>query len=181
MPTAQIQPANGAATMEIAPYIFMQLPALLTVDDEPGPGLQTLIEFTFNSNRGRVQATTVAVRSSPAGDPVTGTDLRAVRVADLTAEHLPKLARKLDGSPVTPSREKIAGLVARGPSDGEVLLLVADLYSYADAVGLRPAKHVQETLGLPSATASRWIRRAREAGLFDRGTFTIEDVDDGDD
>lgn len=166
--------------MEVAPGIFMRLPARLAVEESPSPGLRTLIEFAFNFERREVQAVTVAVQSTT-GLPVTGTDLRGVRVAELTAEHLPTLATKYEGSPVQPAPKAIADLVSQGPSNGLTLRLVADLYQYASAVGLRPAKHVQDVLGLPSATASRWIRRARESGLFDRATTTIEDVTDGDD
>ncbi|MEV0947195.1 hypothetical protein [Rhodococcus sp. NPDC049939] len=49
------------------------------------------------------------------------------------------------------------------------------------ALGLRPAKHVQEVLDIPSATATRWIRRARELPIFDSATATGEEVVDGDD
>ena len=181
MPPARIESAHDAVPLEIAPGIYMRLPALLTAEDSPSPGLRTRIEFLFDFDRREVQAATVAVQSQPGGDSVTGTDLRAVKVAELTAEYVPTLAMKHDGSPVQPAPDEIAELVSRGPSNGATIQLVADLYLYADAVGLRPAKHVQEVLGLPPATASRWIRRAREARLFESAVVTIEGVVDGDD
>lgn len=162
-----IEYAANAATQEIAPGIFMRLPARCIVENSPSAGLDTLIEFDYQHERRQVHVVTVAVKSSRSQESITGTDLRAVRVAELTAQHLPALAFRYDGSAVQPDSVRIADLVAQGPASGDTMRLVADLYSYAHAVGLRPAKHVQDVLGLASATASRWIRRARDLRMLD--------------
>lgn len=155
----------------------MRLPARCVVEDSPTPGLDTAIEFDYNHSRHQVQVVTVAVRSSPGGAAVSGTDLRAVRVADLTAQQLPALAFTHDGNPVQPDAATIEERVRQGPTSGQTLRLVADLYAYAHAVGLRPAKHVQDVLGLAPATTSRWIRRARDLRMLD----DLEAATDGDD
>lgn len=53
-----------------------------------------------------------------------------------------------------------------GPSM-ETLSWVARVYSWYRVVGGNPAVAVHETLGIPQRTASRWIAKARDAGLLD--------------
>ena len=54
-----------------------------------------------------------------------------------------------------------------GPGDDRSLLWVARIYRIAVALNQRPAKAVQDMLGLTPPNASIWIRRARDRRLLD--------------
>lgn len=158
-----IQPTSWAVETAIAPAIFMNLPAVLSVDDEPEAGYTTEIEIDFDGTR--INATAVAVRTRETGKPVTGTQLRAVRVAGLIGEHLPNYARTLDGGHPL-SAERIDELTF-SPRSRKLKRFAVDSYLFARAVGLPPTKYVEDLLQIPRPTLSRWLRDARELGWID--------------
>lgn len=164
-PVATFEESSWTKPTEVGPGVFMNLPVLLTVDDEPSAGFSTQIELDFDGSQ--IRATAVGVRST-AGLPVTGTELRSVRVAGLIAEHLPRHAQTMsDSRGLTKDAEEIAALRDAGPGYGPTLRFVADNYSFARAIGLPPAKYVQQVLNAPRPTVTRWIRRAKELGWID--------------
>lgn len=120
----------------------------------PGPDFETLIITDVHD--GALTATSVTVRSKVHGVPVTGTVLRSVRVADLSAD-----------VPAIPySVKQIRQLRDAGIRNPDTAAMVANLYKAAESAGSPPAKTVRESIGLSTATATRWIRHARNAGLI---------------
>ncbi|MDP9394865.1 MAG: hypothetical protein M3Q27_11740 [Actinomycetota bacterium] len=57
------------------------------------------------------------------------------------------------------------GLAKEGPTD-RALRWVAHSYRYGLAIQGRPTKAVEEFLGVPRATAGRWVSKARERGFL---------------
>ncbi|WP_156747645.1 hypothetical protein [Nocardia sp. 852002-51244_SCH5132740] len=168
---------------QVAPGVYLPIPSLLVVPDHPEPGLVTKIEIVFDGTK--VFPAGVSVESRVAGRPVTGTELRGVRVAGLIAEHLPSHAHNSLGARLfagTP--EEVTALREAGIRHGATLEFVASSYQIARALGLPPAKYVQERLGLTRPTATRWIRQVRDMGWLDDGDLKSEvqqGVSDGDD
>ncbi|MUN54764.1 hypothetical protein GMA10_05995 [Kocuria koreensis] len=72
-----------------------------------------------------------------------------------------------------------ANLRSRGPSSLETIQIAADAYNLAAALGIPESKTVQRVFSangaldpLPRATASGWIRRAKDSGLINEGQET---------
>lgn len=135
---------------------------MITVNDEPAPGFETSIEADLID--GKLIAKSVTVRSLVDGVPVTGTELRAVRVKAIIIENAPYLGAVLQ----VPA--DIEGLRKAGMRNLETACAVADLYRLAEYTGHPPVKCVQEQFGLSRPTATRWIRHAREIGVLPCGS-----------
>lgn len=96
---------------------------------------------------------------------IASADPFAVNTATLAAEREELIARSTAAG-LESWRERAASEAGRpGPSE-EILRWVARVYVWFDVVGGRPAKGVQETLGIPARTASRWIATVRAQGLI---------------
>lgn len=126
---------------------------------------------------GMLQPTRVEVVGRD-GYPVSGTTLRQVPVKGM-ASHLIQnaIATREEtesgttvsmgaSSPIHLDEAEKLRLRSQGPVE-ESLRAVANFYEFGRITGYPPAKFVEDNLGLPRTTASKWIRRAREAGLID--------------
>lgn len=108
------------------------------------------------------------------GIPITGASLRTIQVAQLVAllgrGELEKYAmvcgRQWRWSVV---KEQVAQAVAAGrpKPTPETLELVAIVYEFAQILGEKPVKMLQELFGLAPSTANHWVRLARERGHLD--------------
>jgi hypothetical protein len=164
----------------IAPGLYMALPSVMIWKDLELDGQSYDVTVGINMTPYGVRATSLNVSSPSDGVPVTSKTLRALRVWDATRTALINGVSR--GSTRTtdtglevmtevmtmqgaPSDEKVAQLRKQGPTD-ESLEWVAFYYNLAEVLQLPPAKQVEANLGLPSATASRWIKRAKDKGLI---------------
>ncbi len=117
------------------------------------------------------------------GHPVTGTTLRQVPVKGMAADLIQSvIAAREDTatgtrvpvgrhSPIHLDDAQKARLRDQGPVE-ESLRAVANFYEFGRVTGYPPAKFVEDNLGLPRTTASKWVRRAREAGFLQSLTTT---------
>lgn len=82
-----------------------------------------------------------------------------------------------DRAPTESTHEVVKGLRARARRrvDHRLLEEVARIYR-ANVKSGKPTKAVRDELGLPTSTASYYVRHARDAGL-DMGDQTREDSD----
>ena len=169
--TATAEYVSDGAPVEVGKQLLLRSPGTLVVRDEPHPGWTTRLAVATNGKRLTVYAVAVEGPGVVDGNliEVTGTDLRAVRVRDLVRTHLPQFVIAPEGSSLSISPELRDELRSAGPSNGRARRTAADLYNFASALGLPPAKYVQDQLGLSPATASRWIKRVRELGWLDDG------------
>ena len=109
------------------------------------------------------------------GRAVTGTDLRRIPILELTrraiasAFHPRAVAEQGFGVsthwPIQPSLAEAEHARLVGPTS-ETLKRIAESYQLAKILNQAPAKMVQEHWKLASATASRWIRAAKEGGFI---------------
>jgi hypothetical protein len=102
---------------------------------------------------------------------IAASDAFAVSVASRAADRQQLIQRSTQAG-LASWRERAATEAGRPGPSAEVLTWVARVYVWFSAVGGRPAKGVQDALGIPARTASRWISIAREQGLIggDDGT-----------
>lgn len=168
--TAKAEYFPRGEPVELGRHLSIASPAELVIHDEPHRGWTTRMYVSTDGRRLRVFAVSVEGPGIVEGHPVevTGTDLRAVRIADLVRTHIPQFVNVGAGSTLEKSDEERVELRERGPN-GPGSSYAADLYNFARAIGLPPAKYVQDQLGLSPATTTRWIRRARELGKIDDG------------
>jgi hypothetical protein len=160
---------------QVAPGVYLPIPSLLVVPDTPEENFVTKIEIIFDGTK--VYGATVAVQSQLPGRPVTGTELRAVRVAGLLAEHLPREAHdSLEMKVITTDPAELEQLREAGIRHYHTMSFVAHAYQMAQALGMHPAKYVQEQLGLTRPTATRWIRQVREMGWLQDGELPKSEV-----
>lgn len=61
-------------------------------------------------------------------------------------------------------------LRAAGPSSDETTRAVGWLYKFATKQGVPPVGFIQRTLAVPNATASHWVKLARQAGMVPAST-----------
>lgn len=97
---------------------------------------------------------------------VTGTLLRKIPLGRYTEEASRLLfedLRRRDGSSPQRDPNGLKRAAEAGPTDS-VLRVVGELYAEALMEGGAPAKRIAQQLGLSPATATRWIRRARDKG-----------------
>lgn len=115
------------------------------------------------------------------GEPVTGTLLRRIPIARITRDgvvtELDEVLSDVDGSLAirhgVPAINAVQAEVIRlrGPVD-ESLRVTASIYELARLTGAAPAREVENVLGMPRTTVTKWIRRARDRGY-------LVDGDDG--
>lgn len=117
------------------------------------------VEIHAELRDGQYRCTELHVRQRDGGPEVTGWALRAVPVAAM----LKDLARWATNTPETPEITK--ELAARAPTEA-TLQSVARVYEAAYLVGDPPKKSVAERFEISTATAGRWIARARDAKLL---------------
>ena len=171
--------------------VILELPGTLQIKDQPTIGQSVSFRVEWIEGTG-VRPIAITV-SSLVGEEITSTDLRAVQAKNLwraaIIEHVTyqrmflfeweewdgKVARESSIQLPTHMLDRMRG---RGP-ERSTLEYVADLYMFADTIGLAPASYVQEVFAesfhpLPRTTATKWIKKARDMGL-------CEEWFDGDD
>ena len=119
----------------------------------------------YRPESGRYEAQSVCVTRR--GIEITGEGLRGVQLAGILREGVVHVVTANAQSllPGPDPRE----LAAQGSTD-ETLRAVARIYRLALLLGDPPTRRVVEALGVPRATAGRWVTRAR-----DRGFLTVQD------
>lgn len=131
------------------------------------------IDLVMDLVDGVIQPTTITVVAKE-GTAVRGQVLRTLPIKFLTTElvsrQIGKVVETPDGSfgatfPFTLSAEERLQIRVNGPTD-EALRMVASVYEVGKVMGQPPAKSVEDTLGLPRSTASRWVSLARERGYL---------------
>lgn len=184
----EVSPAPESELRQVAPGVVFELPVIVTVTDvDLGDG-KFLVRIVLDQTVDGIRPVQVLVQSG-AGDqrvPVTGTTLRAVKVWELAREGLTMAAKRGEftdyvsapGKPNTKGIGAAKGRPSGTPTDlkrqgptGDSLRWAAYFYNLASVLGLPPLKEVATRLDLSSATAGRWVRKAREQGLIvgDRG------------
>lgn len=116
------------------------------------------VEVHAELQRGRYRCTQLHVWQRDDGPEVTGSALRSIPVASML-----KGAILAMDKPEIPEITK--ELERRAPTQ-ETLRSVAQVYATAYLVGDPPKKFVAEMFKISTATASRWIARARETKLL---------------
>lgn len=166
------QADTGARREEIAEGITIELPASALFDDVEIEGEPHRVTMRLELTTEGIRPTSVTVDGQ--SRPVSGTTLRAVRVWDLAEQAIRLGLDRTSGAPTVLSSKKAAQLRASGPQT-ETLEWVAFFYNLGHAIGLAPARKVELELGVPRTTASKWVRRAREAGLIHEPAGVDED------
>lgn len=168
-PNFNIQTGWGDRSTEIIPDVAVQLPLSFTASIK---GLPIEVAGVVDLVGDRLGCTKLTVTGS-AGEAVTGERLRQVPVADLMARAVRAglVQTKLvdDGKlrVTTPVQlEPPEGFPKSGPTE-EALQFIALVYQLAYVLGESPTKAVAQ-LGMPYATAARWVSRAREASYLSR-------------
>lgn len=149
----------------IGPGLYVRVPA--DVVCEPGEyGSPYHVKLKIDFSGGRLGCTELTVKA-PDGETITGTALRVVPVASIVREaaRLLVMGGKQEPDymryyPYTPDFD-----VSAGPTEA-ALRGVAASYSVAYVLGEPPAKAVERDLGLPTSTAGRWIKLARDKGFL---------------
>lgn len=162
---------------EVAPGVFMPLPLSVTYEGVEIEGALYVVEMVIDTTTKGIRPVSVKV-VAPAGQAITSTELRAVRMGELWRDAILRTVTRGYSKATADDGAERADLMATGLSDQEVELIklrgpvreslevAAWLYNVACVIGLPPAKEVERGLGLPRTTASKWIRRAREMGLI---------------
>lgn len=169
----------GPNYTNIGPSLAIAVPFTGTIDLNSDDAFGTEVArvvMDIDLIAGILQPTRVEVVGRD-GHPVTGTTLRQVPVKGM-ASHLIQQAiaareeragvsRVVIGthSPIQLDEAEKARLRNQGPVD-ESLRAVANFYEFGRITGYPPAKFVEDNLGMPRTTVSKWIRRAREAGIL---------------
>lgn len=177
-------PDDGAVTNFLG-SVLIDLPGELSIADVPAKGQGVTFRVDHVDGVG-VRPTAVLVTSTT-GQEVTSTDLRKVNVKHLwraaIVDHVKYMRmfmfdwEEWDGkvardSPLQLPDEILERLRLRGPTR-PTLDYVVDMYMFADSIGLAPALYVQEIFAgenldpLPRTTATKWIKKARDMGLFE--------------
>jgi excisionase family DNA binding protein len=169
------RPEEGATRHRLAEGIALQLPANAFFHDVELEGGPHRIAMRLEMTSEGVRPTQVTVDGN--ARPVTGTTLREVRVWDLAERAIRLGLSRSGGAPTQLGDEQAAELRASGPKP-ETLDWVAFFYNLGSAIGLPAARQVEIGLGVPRTTASKWVRRAREAGLIDQAAHEEQGVQD---
>jgi hypothetical protein len=111
----------------------------------------------------RYEVTRLSFARREGDDAITGENLRRVAVGELASDLLSYAATRGAQTKKSPHLYREKPTRPR-PSDDATLEYVARIYRLAYVTHSDPAKAVAQNLELPPATASRWIRRAREEG-----------------
>lgn len=105
--------------------------------------------------------------------PVTSSVIRAVKLTEVTRDAIAGMVVHDDGNTfnIYDTETKAEKIREAGPTD-ESLEYVGFVYTYANYLGLPPAREVEQVTGLTRPTSTRWIRKARDKGY-------ITEVSDG--
>lgn len=150
-------------------FVVMESASAEGADDEEG--LRVSLSASFDEALGRYYIESITVSAESSAHELTGAVMRDLPLHTYLREALLDLVEiRLQGSGEVFSLEDVRrdreAIVAGGPSSWETLRAVARVYRAAEILGLRPAKAVQDHLGLTAPTATLWIRRARDIGLI---------------
>lgn len=162
---------------EVALGLYVSLPGKATFTGMELEGALYDVVMWLDMTPEGVRPTSVTVTSQDGKTPVSGTTLRSLRVWDSARRALlhgisrGRLETSDSGDLLnledwSLSDEQVANIRKQGPTK-ESLEWTALFYNLAGVLGLAPARQVELNLGLSSATATRWIRRARAEGLLD--------------
>ncbi|WP_417374514.1 hypothetical protein [Glutamicibacter protophormiae] len=127
------------------------------------------VHVVFDERLRRTAAASVRLDRAGEGDEVTSAALREVRVQYVVQHSSVRLVgvTRRDGKPMS-LRNYLDELKSRSErTDQETLLEAVTLYRVAATVNLAPLKLVSDQLGVSVSTATRWMARARDAGLAD--------------
>ncbi|MGF3057104.1 hypothetical protein [Microbacterium sp. YY-01] len=128
------------------------------------------LELRFSESEGRYYVRQISLRAASEKDEITGARLRELPLLKLSRNALAEgyLVELQSGGIFDPQTVSDAAdsIVAGGPSSDEAMLATARIYRYSQILQRRPAKAVQNALGLTAPTATLWIRRARSLGLL---------------
>lgn len=165
--------------------VQIDLPGLLTIANVPVEGQSVSFRVDWIDGVG-VRPTAITVTSTR-GEEVTSTDLRNVNAKNLYRAAIVKHVtyqrmflvdgEEWDGkimreSPLRLPDDVLEKLRLQGPRYA-TLSYVVDMYMFADSIGLAPALYVQQMFAtehlepLPRTTATKWIKKARDMGLFE--------------
>lgn len=181
MPDLTIAPRDldAMTPVELLPGYFALVPATARLRGVPRAGLNLRIEIEQDGPR--IRPALIGVEADP-GEEVGAADWRKVRPAEAWRDVATRVVERgepgslpdwTETSPsMNPSQDIVVRLRQQGPTE-ETLRFVADRYNLARAISVPPALFVQEAFSaggvvehLPRTTATKWIRRARDAGLI---------------
>lgn len=175
---------------EVIPGYYAQVPQLCMATGVVGENHELVIKIVPRASRGiRVEAFTIL---SLDGSNISSSEWRGVAPYDIWEEIAPSLLwKEVETGPaemtvISPDNSEkfynpytgelpdyVAQLRAQGGSNEETLEFVARMYGLAEGLSISPNKFVQEAFAangvlnpLPRATASKWIRAARNKGLM---------------
>ena len=161
--------------VHMEPDLWFAKYAFIDVHDEPRMPLDVSLRVVFDRAAGQYMVDSMTLRRKkgigdyPGATVLNSVALREIPVQELLRQLGPSVhIGSVDGPrmPEELTAEQAANLKAAGPRDRETLLWVARIYTVAHALNQAPGKAVQEQLRLTGATASVWIRRARDRGLL---------------
>jgi len=173
--------------------IGIALPGTLRIEHEPATNQAVSFRVDLIEGVG-VRPTAITV-SSLTGEEITSTDLRAVKAKNLWRAAIVNHATyermfvfdweakdnffMVQDSPIQFSDDVLERIRLQGPTR-DTLEYVVDLYMFADSIGLAPVQYVQHVFAgkeldpLPRTTVTKWIKKARDTGLFE-GWFNGDD------
>lgn len=137
------------------------------------------LDAVFDESVGRYYLKEFSARAAGPSTEITGAALRNIKVQSLLRDAISGMVQiefegggHFDVENIAAARDEIT---SAGPSSSEAMLAVARVYRAAQIASERPAKAVQDVLGLTQPTATLWIRRARDLGLL--GTYSEAPTD----
>lgn len=124
-------------------------------------------DLRYDAVQGRFAVAEIAI-SRPEDEEVSSVVLRTLKVQMVLQDLLSAAAFVFlaNGSPYSPEPASAPSGRAIGGVSGAELLAVARVYRHAEILNRRPKLAVERIFAMPPATASRWVRRARDSGLL---------------
>lgn len=129
-------------------------------------GVEVDLEQEWDADRKQLSTRVLTIHAARG---LTATQLHGLaRISTITAGNHFVQVRAEDGtlSPFGVNPDHLARMKADGPTD-ETLLWVARLYAASRSYGQAPNKSVVGYFDINQRTATRWIAKARKAGLLD--------------
>lgn len=165
-------------------------PAFTATATAEDPSVETTITVAYAEDAGRYRITATAHRAVGATREITPTVLRQVRLGELLSSAVPYcVAVEFEGS-FRSVRELLAqdgrllpgwmaAEAAKAGPTSDTLELVQLVYGVAALAAQPPMQAVASELGVPGRTATRWITKARQAGLLDGIAYAAGRQPDG--